>query len=85
MADIWTKKKRSEVMSLIRGKDNKETEQTLVALLKRDKITGWRRHLPLPGKPDFAFPRLKVAVFVDGWLMAFASLQMVPRLWGYLR
>ena len=53
-------------MSLIRGKDNKETEQTLVALLKRDKITGWRRHLPLPGKPDFAFPRLKVAVFVDG-------------------
>jgi DNA mismatch endonuclease (patch repair protein) len=66
MADIWSRKKRSEVMSLIRGKDNKETEQTLVALLKRDKITGWRRHLPLPGKPDFAFPRLKVAVFVDG-------------------
>ncbi len=85
MADIWTKKKRSEVMSLIRGKDNKETEQTLVALLKRDKITGWRRHLPLPGKPDFAFPRLKVAVFVDGCLMAFASLQTVPPLRGYLR
>jgi DNA mismatch endonuclease (patch repair protein) len=66
MADIWTKRKRCEVMSLIRGKGNKETEQTLLALLKRNKITGWRRHLPLPGKPDFAFPKQMVAVFVDG-------------------
>ena len=55
MADIWTKKKRSEVMSLIRGKDNKETENVLLALLRQNKITGWRRHLPLPGKPDFAY------------------------------
>jgi DNA mismatch endonuclease (patch repair protein) len=38
----------------------------MLSLLKQNKITGWRRHLPLPGKPDFAFPRLKVAVFVDG-------------------
>ncbi len=53
-------------MSLIRGKGNKETEQTLLLLLKHNKITGWRRHLPLPGKPDFAFPKQKVAVFVDG-------------------
>jgi DNA mismatch endonuclease (patch repair protein) len=53
-------------MSLIRGKANKETENALLSLLKRNKITGWRRHLPLPGKPDFAFPKQKVAVFVDG-------------------
>jgi DNA mismatch endonuclease (patch repair protein) len=66
MADIWTKTKRSEVMSLIRGKGNKETEHALLTLLKQNKITGWRRHLPLPGKPDFAFPKHKVAVFVDG-------------------
>ena len=66
MTDIWTKKKRFEVMSLIRGKGNKETENALLALLKQSKITGWRRHLPLPGKPDFAFPKQKVAVFVDG-------------------
>ena len=66
MADIWTQKKRSEVMSLIRGKGNKETEHALLTLLKQNKITGWRRHLPLTGKPDFAFPRQKVAVFVDG-------------------
>ncbi len=66
MPDIWTEKKRSEVMSLIRGKGNKQTEQALQSLLKRNKITGWRRHLALPGKPDFAFPKQKVAVFVDG-------------------
>jgi DNA mismatch endonuclease (patch repair protein) len=85
MADIWTKTKRSEVMSLIRGKGNKETEHALLTLLKQNKITGWRRHLPLFGKPDFAFPKQKVAVFVDGCLMAFATLQTVPPLWGYLR
>jgi len=85
MTDIWTKTKRSEVMSLIRGKGNKETEHALLALLKQNKMTGWRRHLPLLGKPDFAFPKQKLAVFVDGWLMAFASLQTVPPLWGYLR
>ena len=66
MADIWTKKKRSEVMSLIRGKGNKETEHALLVLLRQNKISGWRRHLPLLGKPDFAFPKQKVAVFVDG-------------------
>ncbi len=54
------------MMSLIRGRDNKQTEQVLLRLLKRNKFTGWRRHLPLPGKPDFAFPNKKVAVFVDG-------------------
>ena len=80
VADIWTKQKRSEVMSLIRGKGNKQTEQVLVSLLKQNNITGWRRHLPLPGKPDFAFPKQKIAVFVDGWLMAFAPLQTVPPL-----
>jgi DNA mismatch endonuclease (patch repair protein) len=66
MTDIWSPQKRSEVMSLIRGKGNKETEHALLTLLKQNKITGWRRHLPLPGKPDFAFPKEKVAVFVDG-------------------
>jgi DNA mismatch endonuclease (patch repair protein) len=27
---------------------------------------GWRRHYPLFGKPDFVFPKLKLAIFVDG-------------------
>ena len=78
--DIWTLSKRSEVMSRISGRGNKATEQRLAALLKQAGITGWRRHLRLPGKPDFSFPKHKVAVFVDGCLMAFASPQMVPPL-----
>ena len=66
MSDVYTKCKRSQVMSHIRSRGNLRTEQALLSLLKLDKITGWRRHLPLPGKPDFAFPKQKVAVFVDG-------------------
>jgi DNA mismatch endonuclease (patch repair protein) len=53
-------------MSRIRGRGNKETEIVLAVLLRRNGITGWRRHLPLLGRPDVAFPKYKIAVFVDG-------------------
>jgi DNA mismatch endonuclease, patch repair protein len=53
-------------MSRVRGRGNAVTELKMLSLLKQNKITGWRRHLPLPGKPDFAFTKQKVAVFVDG-------------------
>ena len=53
-------------MSRIRGKGNKSTELMMIKLFREYRITGWRRHLPLPGKPDFCFVRQKVAVFVDG-------------------
>ena len=57
---------RREIMQSIRGKGNKTTELKLLALLKEHKLTGWRRHQPLPGKPDFVFPRKRLAIFVDG-------------------
>ena len=57
---------RSELMSRIRGAGNLTTELRLAKLLRQHKLTGWRRRLPLAGKPDFAWPREKVAVFVDG-------------------
>ncbi len=66
MADIFTKAKRSEVMSLIRGKGNRSTEGALAAFFRREGITGWRREQPLFGKPDFVFRAERVAVFVDG-------------------
>lgn len=66
MADVWTKKKRSEVMSLVRGSGNKDTELALVRLFRQNKITGWRRHASLPGKPDFTFHKHRLTVFVDG-------------------
>ena len=47
MPDVFTPAKRSEVMSRIRSTGNAATELRLVALLRAEKITGWRRHLAL--------------------------------------
>ena len=66
MSGLFSGLTRSELMSRIRSRGNKRTELALVAILKRNHITGWRRHLKLPGHPDFAFQTSKVAVFVDG-------------------
>jgi len=57
---------RSWVMSRVRGRGNESTEVLLAKLLRAEGIRGWRRHLPIPGRPDFSFPKQKVAVFVDG-------------------
>lgn len=53
-------------MSLIRSRGNRETELRLLAILRGNRITGWRRHLPLPGRPDFVFPKARLVIFVDG-------------------
>ena len=66
MPDVFTKRKRSQVMSFIRGRGNKETEIVLLRLMRRHGITGWRRNQKVFGKPDFVFSKLKLAVFVDG-------------------
>jgi DNA mismatch endonuclease (patch repair protein) len=66
VADIFTKAKRSQIMSAIRSRGNKETELKFAAILRATGITGWRRHQPLPGRPDFVFRRERVAIFVDG-------------------
>jgi len=47
MTDVFTKAKRSEVMSRIRGRGNKDTELALVRLLRSNKIWGWRRQVTL--------------------------------------
>lgn len=66
MADVFTKKKRSDVMSRIRGRGNKETELALAALLRQNGLKGWQRHQSVFGRPDFIFRKQRVAVFVDG-------------------
>ena len=66
MPDVFTKRKRSEVMSRIRGRGNKDTELALASIFRRNRISGWRRNQSVFGKPDFVFPKLKLAVFVDG-------------------
>lgn len=66
MPDIFTKAKRSATMSRIRGSGNKDTELRLIQIFRPSGITGWRRGSKLQGRPDFVFPKLKTAVFVDG-------------------
>jgi DNA mismatch endonuclease (patch repair protein) len=53
-------------MDRIRSFGNKATELRLLRILRSEKISGWRRHIDLPGRPDFAFPKTRIAVFVDG-------------------
>ncbi|MDQ1343873.1 MAG: mismatch endonuclease, patch repair protein [Patescibacteria group bacterium] len=67
MGDIFTPKKRSDVMRRIRSK-NTEPEKLLFSLIKRFWPTfRYRKHRRgIPGTPDVFFPRQKIAVFVDG-------------------
>lgn len=66
MPDVFTKAKRSSVMSSIRASGNKDTELRLISIFRAHRITGWRRNRKLPGKPDFVFPAQRLALFVDG-------------------
>jgi DNA mismatch endonuclease (patch repair protein) len=69
MADVFTKKKRSEIMSRIRGKNTKLESDFLKKLSAVSHAKGYRyrkHYAKLPGKPDIAFPGRKIAVFIDG-------------------
>jgi DNA mismatch endonuclease, patch repair protein len=61
-----TPEPRRRIMRSITGRGNKTTEEALATQLRRNALAGWRRHLPLPGRPDFAWRKEKVVVFVDG-------------------
>jgi DNA mismatch endonuclease (patch repair protein) len=65
--DIFTKAKRSSVMAAIRHRGNRSTEGTFAGLLRCHRISGWKLHQStVTGKPDFYFPKRRIAVFVDG-------------------
>jgi len=61
VADVFSKSKRSEVMSRIRGRGNRDTEMAFMKLLKAAGITGWRRHLALSLDPRAAGTRTPLA------------------------
>lgn len=73
---VFTKSKRSEVMSRIRSRGNRDTELALARLLRANRVTGWRRQVEIRSpkseirsfrvRPDFVFQRERVALFVDG-------------------
>ena len=63
--DIWTKEKRSEVMSKIRSKDTLPEIRVRKMLFAR----GYRYRLHvknLPGKPDIVLPKYNAVIFVHG-------------------
>lgn len=58
--------KRSATMRAVRSTGNASTELTMVALLRKHGLKGWRRHLGLLGRPDFTWPKQHVVLFVHG-------------------
>lgn len=64
--DTFSKLERSRIMASVKSANNKSTELRFLSILKEKDIIGWRRNYPVTGRPDFVFPRLKVAVFIDG-------------------
>ena len=66
MSDVFSTEKRSEVMRAIKSKNAKTTELKMMEIFKEFHIKGWRRTYHLIGKPDFVFPKKRIAVFVDG-------------------
>lgn len=63
--DIWSKKKRSEVMSNIRSKDTKP-EKTLRLLLHRSGFRFSLHRKDLPGNPDIVMKKYNTVIFVHG-------------------
>jgi len=57
---------RSDLMARVRSRNNKTTEIRMANLLRRAGLSGWRRNANVPGKPDFVWRHLRVALFVDG-------------------
>lgn len=66
MVDHVSKDVRSKIMSLVRSKGNRTTEVVLGRLLWAVGLRGYRKQWPVDGRPDFAWPDLQIAVFVDG-------------------
>lgn len=64
--DHVPKEVRSKIMAAIHSRGNTTTELPLARLLWNAGVRGYRKHWPVAGKPDFAWPGRKVAVFVDG-------------------
>lgn len=72
MADIFTKQKRSEIMSRIQGKDTRPEWIVRKAIFA--KGFRYRLHVKdLPGKPDIVLPKYKVVVLVDGYFLAWTQ------------
>lgn len=67
MTDVFSKEKRSQIMSANRSSGNKSTEWSLRSRIVKLGLSGWRVNVRnLTGKPDFVFEHERVVIFVDG-------------------
>lgn len=64
MADIFSKKKRSEIMRAVKSKDSK-IELSLRRELNRIKVRYKKHVFGLPGTPDIVFRSRRLVIFVD--------------------
>ena len=65
MVDIYSKSKRSEIMSHVRNRKT-SAENKVAHLLKELKVKFRRNVRSLPGEPDFLVTSAKTVVFVHG-------------------
>jgi DNA mismatch endonuclease (patch repair protein) len=64
MVDIFSKEKRSSIMAKIRSKNTMPEKKLFLELRKLGMK--YSRHYKIYGTPDIAFPKEKMAVFIDG-------------------
>ena len=65
MTDVLTKEQRKKNMQHIRSKDTK-AEILLRKALWRKGVRYRKNYVRLPGKPDIAITKHRIAIFVDG-------------------
>ena len=54
-------------MARVKAKGNRTTELRVGSRLARAGVRGWTKQVDdLPGKPDFFFPSVGLALFIDG-------------------
>jgi DNA mismatch endonuclease (patch repair protein) len=63
MPDQFSRSERSEIMRRVKGRDTSLERKVRSALHKRG--LRYRLYYELPGKPDIAFVRARVVVFID--------------------
>jgi DNA mismatch endonuclease (patch repair protein) len=66
-------------MAAVHSRGNTTTELPLAKLLWAAGLRGYRKHWPVLGKPDFAWPGRKVAVFIDGCFWHGCRCKYLPR------
>jgi len=65
MTDIYTKQKRSEIMSKISGKETKP-EVLVRKFLFANGFRFRKNDTRFPGKPDIVLPKYKTVIFIHG-------------------